>query len=138
MSEIDEAVAYVTLHRVRDQIGEAFHTGLRKASEHPTAAKAWQAIADMPRQDWHAVLEFALDGLGINHALARSPKTPVGGAAERLADRLYEIGMRLDWWPAYRAECWRDLDDIARKEFLGIAIGLVIAAQVVEPPREVA
>lgn len=40
-------------------LGEGIHTGLRKAIDHPCAMRAHRAIADMPNEDWHEVLEFA-------------------------------------------------------------------------------
>ncbi len=53
-----------SVHRMsRDDLisyfGEGIHTGLRKATDNLYAARAHQAITEMPDEDWRAVLEFA-------------------------------------------------------------------------------
>lgn len=40
-------------------LGEGIHTGLRKASGNIYAQRAWDAIREMPDEDWKAILEFA-------------------------------------------------------------------------------
>lgn len=50
---------------ISDQIGEAFHTALRKASDHPVAWAAWKAIDRLPQDEWDAILKFVCNGLGL-------------------------------------------------------------------------
>lgn len=45
------------------QIGQGFHTGLRKALDSHAAIVAWRAINDLPQEDWDAVLEWVVWGL---------------------------------------------------------------------------
>ena len=61
------------LEAVRDGLGEAIHTGLRKGADGGGSANAWRAIAAMGRAQWRAALEFALDGLGVTAALTPAP-----------------------------------------------------------------
>lgn len=46
---------------VADAIGQGLHTGLRKGCE--DGMKAWEAISDMPDDDWSAALRFLVSGL---------------------------------------------------------------------------
>lgn len=54
-----------TLADVSEQLGEAFHTALRKASDHPAAWRAHQAISDLPSEEWNAVLDFVRSSIGL-------------------------------------------------------------------------
>lgn len=62
------ALALVTLRRVRDELGEAVHTGLRKACDSDDATLAWRALGRAP--DWPEAVRFAVDGLGVKQAIA--------------------------------------------------------------------
>ena len=53
------------LQRVREQLGEAMHTAFRKASDCREAHVIWDEIQRMPPREWHNVVEFVLDGLGV-------------------------------------------------------------------------
>ena len=54
-----------TLQDVSDQLGEAFHTALRKASDHPWAHEAWWAIKALPAEEWAEILDFVRASLGL-------------------------------------------------------------------------
>lgn len=56
--------------RVRDELGIAIHTSMRKASGSYQAIVAWDAISRLSNQEWGAIVDFALNGLGIRAALA--------------------------------------------------------------------
>ena len=58
------------VENVRDGMGIAIHTGLRKALDSSEAVAAWKAIDNLPDGDWPIVLRFALDGLGVTDVLA--------------------------------------------------------------------
>lgn len=40
------------LDDITSLIGEGVHTGLRKLSDHPASARAWNAISELPDEDW--------------------------------------------------------------------------------------
>jgi hypothetical protein len=63
------------LLRTKEQLGEAIHVAFRKASSHEQADKIWHAIRALPNYEWDNVIDFIIDGLGINTALA--PRPPV-------------------------------------------------------------
>ncbi len=48
---------------VREQLGEGVHVAFRKASDHVTANRAWQAISDMPDDHWGRCLDFVMEGI---------------------------------------------------------------------------
>lgn len=62
-----------TLQDVSDQLGEAFHTALRKASDHPEAVRAWRAIDALPTEEWDAVLDFVRAGIGLPARVDEDP-----------------------------------------------------------------
>lgn len=47
----------------KGQIGQGIHTGLRKATDSPQSGLVWQAIQDLPADEWNAVLSFLVKGL---------------------------------------------------------------------------
>lgn len=42
----------------KENLGEAFHTGFRKATEHDDSHKIWELIIGLPGEDWDSVLDF--------------------------------------------------------------------------------
>jgi hypothetical protein len=50
---------------LREQLGEAFHTGFRKATDHPSATTIWRLIRDLPDEEYAKVIEFVVWGLGV-------------------------------------------------------------------------
>jgi hypothetical protein len=68
--------------RVRRDLGEAVHTGLRKGADSDQASKAWEAIRTMPPGDWSNAIAFARSGLesGIETKL-REARRILGGTA---------------------------------------------------------
>jgi len=77
--------AKAVLERVYSELGEAIHTGLRKAADSPESVTAWQAISNMP--DWTAVIDFATEGLNLRGALRAVDK-----AIAQQAVPCYECG----------------------------------------------
>lgn len=43
---------------VREMLGEAIHTGFRKASDHPSAHKIWKLIREMPNEEWSGIADW--------------------------------------------------------------------------------
>lgn len=62
----------VTDADIRSMLGEGFHTGFRKAVDHPYATTIWQLIKDLPGEDWSAVLDFVSEP--IIHALREAQR----------------------------------------------------------------
>ncbi len=46
--------------------GEGFHAALRKAVDSEEAAKCYQLINKMPMEEWGAIVDFVIDGLGFD------------------------------------------------------------------------
>lgn len=63
-----------TLKTVRDQLGEAIHTGLRKGADGGGSDEAWRAIRDMSDKQWSNAVQFALCGLGVTRAIAKAER----------------------------------------------------------------
>ena len=61
-------------------LGQSFHTGLRKAGESAAADRAWHAISDMPGDDWHGVLKWALWAMRVSgYEISRKDDPQTGG-----------------------------------------------------------
>jgi hypothetical protein len=60
--------------RVRRDLGEAVHIGLRKGTDSDQATKAWDAIRAIPSGDWALAINYAIYGLecGIETKLRRA------------------------------------------------------------------
>ena len=43
---------------IADIIGEGVHTGLRKFSDAPSSATAWNAIHELPHEDWSGIVQM--------------------------------------------------------------------------------
>lgn len=48
---------------IREELGIAIHTSLRKAGYSSEANTAWKAIDDMNSDEWSDILDFIVDGL---------------------------------------------------------------------------
>ena len=64
-----------------DQIGEAFHTALRKAGDSEHAHVAWRAISKMDGDEWASIVSFVQEGL-------RADADKVRAAAPELLEAL--------------------------------------------------
>jgi hypothetical protein len=51
------------LQFLREELGEGFHTGFRKATGHPDASTIWRAISELPDDEYRAVVEFVVMGI---------------------------------------------------------------------------
>lgn len=50
---------------LREMLGEAIHTSLRKGCDDPQAVIAHRAISAMDRDQWAAALDFCVWGLSV-------------------------------------------------------------------------
>jgi len=75
----------MSLEEVEDReaqglFGEAFHTSLRKGSDHPEAAIAHGAITRMPDDEWEEVVLYMMSGLAeMGYVLAKRVPFEPGG-----------------------------------------------------------
>lgn len=93
------------LERAQEQLGEAIHTSLRKACDHPAADEAHAAIRQIPSREWKNALSFVVEGLGIDTAtakaraaLARLEAQPSPAAETGLVEALRFYADPKNWW----------------------------------------
>lgn len=63
--------ANALLRRIREQVGEGIHTGLRKGVDGKGSDEAWRAIANMKADGWSEAIAFFACGVGLTGYLKR-------------------------------------------------------------------